>query len=256
MRAPLGIHKRKSLAYVFVGHKQAKLSADFVVVAHFCVFELLDILVKIGFFLETRAVNTREHLVFFVAFPVRAGERCEFERLDFSGRRKVRACAKVDEIALLIKGYLLVLRNIRQKLRLVDLFHLCNAPFRLFASAFYAGYGHIRFDYALHFRLDFGKIRLGYGRSEIEIVIKTVVNGRAYGKLNGGIDVFDRLRQNMRASMAINSSAFFVLKSEQFKIAIFVDKRIHRAYDAVNPCMRAHSLQARHRCVLPPRTRS
>lgn len=46
----LGHHKRQALTYVLVGHKQAEFSADLVVIAQFCVFEFLDILVKLGIF--------------------------------------------------------------------------------------------------------------------------------------------------------------------------------------------------------------
>src|SRR5579863_1486678 len=55
-----------------------------------------------------RPVNALQLLVLLIAQPVRTGNVEQLERLDLSGRRNVRAAAKIGELAGAIDGNLFI----------------------------------------------------------------------------------------------------------------------------------------------------
>ena len=216
-------HKqRKSLPYVFVGHKQTEFSAESVVVAKFCLFHAFEIIFQLAFLLETGAVDTGKHLVFLVASPIRARERSELECFYSARGSEVRSAAKVDKIALLKEGNLLALGNIRKQFQLIILFYAFDGLFRFRTGRRNALNGHISLNNALHFRLDFFEIGLIYGSLELEIVIKTVLNCRSDCKLHCGIHILHRLRENVGAGVTISVSALLVRKGQHLERAVFV----------------------------------
>ena len=71
------------------------------------------------------AVDALQHLVAFVAAPVRAGDAGQLEGLDLPGRRHVWAAAEIDELALAVQRHR-VFRNAFDDLDLVLLAHLAE----------------------------------------------------------------------------------------------------------------------------------
>ena len=210
-------------------------------VALLCLFEFVEILFEVGFFVKRRTVNSGEHFVLLVTAPVSTGERREFETFDFARGRKVRTRAKVGEIALRIESDFFSFGYIGKQFHFVGLLHLPDKLFGFLTGNGLLDNGHIGFDYALHFRFDFLEIRLSDRGLEIEIVIETVFNGGSYGELNGRINVLDRLSENMRTSVTVSGSALFVGESEHFESAILVDDRVHRSDLSVNATYESRS---------------
>ena len=159
----------------------------------------------------------------FVAFPVRAGQRRQLERLDFSRRRKVRTRAKVNVVALFVKTDFFAFGQFFDKLDFVNLALIFHKFKRVLSRKNKAGYGQVCLDNLVHFRLDFVKVVLSDGRFEIEVVIKTVFDGRTDCKFYRGINVFYRLCENVRRGMTINFFAFVVGKSQHFERAVVFD---------------------------------
>ena len=104
-------------------HKQSELLAQLAVIALFCLLDAGKIRVQLVFFLEAGAVNALEHFAVGVAAPVCAGAGGELYRvaLDPAGGVKVRSCAQVGEIALLIEGDDRVLGQVVYELDLIGL---------------------------------------------------------------------------------------------------------------------------------------
>ena len=223
----LGHDERQTLSDVLVGHEDAQLSAQLVVVAFLRLFEFLEILVHVRLLVERRAVDAGEHLVLLVAAPICARERGQLEALHLARGREVRTCAQIGEIALGVETYLIPLGNVGKQLELVVLLHLFEELFGILAAHSAAHDGHVRLDDALHLRLDLVEVRLSDGGLEIEIVIESVLHRRAYRQLHGGIDVLHRLREDVRAGVTIGKSALFVLESEDLEGAVAVDDLVH-----------------------------
>ena len=217
--------KRKSLAYKLVGHENAELTPYLVVIALFCLLEFFEILGHFRFFLESRAVYSGKHLVIFVSLPVRAGYLSELETFNFSRTCKMRSGAKIDEISLRIQRYLRAARQLFYKLKLiyfVEAAHLRNC---LFAGHHRTDDGKIGFDYGFHFLFDARKIIHSNRRRQIEIVVESVLDGRTDSQFCLRVKIFHRLRENVRAGMSVGLSSLFVLKGQNFKTAVFLDRK-------------------------------
>ena len=63
---------------------------------------------------ECGSVNPLQLLVVGVSTVIGTGNLQKFESLDFLGVIDVRACAKIQKLSVLIKGYLLLIRDIVQ----------------------------------------------------------------------------------------------------------------------------------------------
>ena len=203
---------RQALSDARVGHKVAQFSPKLVVIALFGLLEAGKIGVKLRFFIESRAVNSGEHLVVFVALPVGSRKPRKLEGFDFSRRNEVRTFAKLSEIALSVKHRPLVFGHTFDNLNLIVLvkaFH--NRKSFLFGDGFF-GYRQISLDDFAHFRLDFLKILAGNRRFEFEIVVKSVLYGRPQGKLDGRVNVLHRHRKNVSAGMTIDVFSVLVRK--------------------------------------------
>ena len=110
-------------------HKQVHFFANFAVVTFFCFFEHYEIIVKFFLAGKCNAVDTCEHCVVFVVFPVCARLCCDFEGLETFCIAKVWACAHIYVVALGIKTDLGVFWQIANVLYLIFFtftFHKCN----------------------------------------------------------------------------------------------------------------------------------
>ena len=106
--------------------------------------------------------------ILFVAFVVSARHVRELERADVSRAHDVRTCAKIDEIAAAIERNFFVRRNVFDDIDLeftgFGAFAQRREPAflskfqRFIARNFNALEWMVRFDFLLHFRLDFLEI--------------------------------------------------------------------------------------------------
>ena len=223
----LGHDERKPLSDVLVRHEDAQLSAQLVVVALLRLFELRKVLVKVGFLVERRPVDAREHLVLFVAAPVSACQRRQLETLHLAGGREMGPCAQVREIALRVEADLLSLGNVGKQFHFVTLLGLLDELLRVLAAHGAAHDGHVRLDDALHLGFDLVEVRLRDRRLELEVVVKTVLHRGPYGELYGGINVPHRLRQDVRTGVTVGEPPLFVLERENLEGAVAVDDFVH-----------------------------
>ena len=137
----------------------------------------------------------------------------------------MRASAKIMELSLFIQRYLFSFRKVGKNFQFIRFVEAPHHFFGLLLCNLYAFQRKIRLDYIFHFFFDLLEIGNRYGRSKIEIVIKTVVCSRTYGELSRRIQIFDRLRKNVRGSMSVNLAPVFILKRQYFERAIFIDNR-------------------------------
>ena len=127
----LGEKYGKSLSDIVNSGEIFKLTSDLVVVTSLCFFNLFQIFFKLGSLGECRSVNTAKLLALGIASPVCACAVCKLECLYGCGGHKVRACAEVCKIALLVEADVLSLVAVLSaKLNLVYLalcFKLCDS---------------------------------------------------------------------------------------------------------------------------------
>src|SRR6185312_546327 len=94
----IGLPKDKPSPYLFVDVEEPKLAAEHAVVAFLRLFETMQILVELFFGEPGGAVDALQLFVLFIALPIRAGDRKQFECLDPGRIGQVRPTAEVDEI--------------------------------------------------------------------------------------------------------------------------------------------------------------
>ena len=216
----LGHEQRQALPYALVGHEDAQLSAQLVVVALFRLFDGGEILGQFALFVKAGAVDAREHLVVLVAAPIRAGQRRQLERLDHARRRQMRTCAQVDEIALTIEGDLGVLGQIVDQLDLVGLVVALHQLDRLFARQHESLELVVRLDDLRHLALDHLQLFERDGRRKVEIVIKSLVDRRSDRKFDRRMHALHRLRENVRAGVTIDAPALGVFECQDLQRAV------------------------------------
>ncbi len=231
----VGQEERKALA-LRQERKQLHLLAELDVVALLCLLEQAEILVHLLLLGERRAIDAGEHLLFLIPPPVGARDGDKAECLDPARGGKVRPAAEVDECTLAVEGDLLPLRQILDELHLVLFMIFAHEGDRFLAGKGEALDGQIALDDVLHLRLDLGKVLHRDGRSEVDIVVKPVVDDGTDGKLAGGIDGLERLRQNVRAGMAVHLQPFLVLEGDELEGVPFAKDVRQIAKMAVHLC--------------------
>ena len=110
----------QSLADQVVRHEQLHFLANLPVIPGFGFLHLALVFLQLVRVPEGNAVQPRQHLVLLVVFPVRAGNRRQFEGFQRLCIAKMRPDAHVDIVALLIEGNHRVLRQVGNMLNLVD----------------------------------------------------------------------------------------------------------------------------------------
>ena len=113
-RRALGQPQAQPGAHVGLDAEQLQLLAQHAMVAAFGLFQLFQVLVEFLFAEPSRAVQPLQLPVAGVAFPVGAGDRQHFERLDLARVRHVRTAAQVDELALAIETQVAVVAEARR----------------------------------------------------------------------------------------------------------------------------------------------
>ena len=127
---------------------------------------------------ERRTVHPLQHLVVFVAAPVRAGHAGQLERRNPPGRRHVRAAAQVDELALPVEREDFVFGDALDDLGLVGFAHLAEQTHRVVARYLLADDRQILFDDCRHLGFDPLQILRRERPLVREVVIEPVFDDR------------------------------------------------------------------------------
>ena len=120
-------------------------------IAKLSLLKRLDVLLELGLLVESQTVNSRQHLILFVALKVSAGNLCELETLDFTRRRNVRSAAQIGKLALSVERYRSVLGKLLDKLDLVGFALLFHEGQRLRSRNNLADKRIVGFDDCVHF---------------------------------------------------------------------------------------------------------
>ena len=200
--------------------KQTQFFSQLAVVALLCLFHAGEVLLKLGLISKCGTVNTGEHLILLTSAPVSTCHRGQLERLDRRGVGDVRACAKVNEIALLEEGKLLVLGKVVDQLHLIGLALLFHQRDRLGAGESEALHLKVLLGDLLHLSFQCRQLLLGEGVVAVKVVVEAVLDGRANGKLGVGIQTLYRLCEDMRRGMSQRRRADLFLKRMLFHRAV------------------------------------
>ena len=141
----------ESLTDIIYRCEKFKFSAEFIMVTLFCLLESGKVLLKHRSLWKCNTVNTAKHLVFLIASPICARALSQLKRFNDFHIHKVRSCAKLRKLALLIKADVFafcgVLLDEFNFIRLVLLLHKFNCLInRKFKSCNF----RIFFDNLLH----------------------------------------------------------------------------------------------------------
>ena len=192
-------------------------------IALFRLFEKFEIIVKLLLGCKSGALDSCEHLIVFVVFPVCARLPHNLERFKSLRVCEVRAYAHVDVFTLLIEGDDCVLVKVADMFDFIffsSLFHQCNS---LFARKRKRLDWQILFDDFLHFRLDAGKVIVGeFGFAEVYVVVKTFFVCGAVGKVCFGEKTLDCLRHDVCGGVT-NHVQFFLLVRDFSDRAVVID---------------------------------
>ncbi len=179
--------------------EQPKLTPELAVVAALRLLNAGEVLVQLLLLRERHAVDALKRLAIAVPAPVGAvaGGELDGVALYPAGGVKVRTCAQVGELALLIKAYDRILRQVVYKLDLIRLFLFLHELQRLLArqlkalqlELFLADFAHLALYLLHYFR--------GKGERRIHIVVKAVLYRRTDGKLDLRVQALDRLRKDV-----------------------------------------------------------
>ena len=220
----LGQEQGQPLADHIYGGEQTHLTPQAVVVSVLDICQERETLLQVCLLGVGSAVDTCQHLVMLIASPVSTGARGELECLDGLGAHQVRSSTKLDEIALLVEGDGLILRQVLDHLDLIRLLPALHQRDSLFSGESVVFQFVPLLDDLLHFLLDLVQV-LSVQWTQIEIVVETVLDGRSDGQLGLWEQVLHRLRQHVGAGVAIGLLAVVVLEGQDVYRSILIDNR-------------------------------
>ncbi len=189
--------------------------------ALFGFFQHVQVLVQFFLAGESRAVDTLQHFVLFIAAPVRACQAHKLKGFYPSGGRAVGSGAQIGEITLGVQADDRVFRQV------VDQFHFINFIFRgktgqrVLAGYFAAHQREVLLHNFCHFLFNGGQVFRREDMLAVDVIIEPGVNGRADGKLHTREQVLDGLGHYMGRGMADGMQAFFGVGGNKFNGSIF-----------------------------------
>ena len=208
----LGKKDGKTLTDKLACGKELKLTAELVVVTLLCFLYLLEVCVKLLLLGEGCTVDTGKHLTVGVTSPVCACSGGELVRLDGARREKVRTCAQVNKITLLVEGDRRIFGKVVYKLNLVGLILLFHKLKSLVAGKCELLQLLVLLNYLLHLTLDLGKICRCKLYLRVDVIVEAVVNGGTDGKLCLGIKSLYCLCKHVAGCMPEHLFTFDSLK--------------------------------------------
>ena len=166
-------------------------------------FELVEVVVELFLGVERGAVDALELRVLFIAQPVGSGNVEEFEGLDASGGRDVRAAAEVGELAGLVdRDFFIGLGELLDEVTLHEVAFGIEALQAFGAGQKFARVGQVLLGELLHLLLDGGEVVGREGLLAVEIVEESVLGGGAVSELGLGEEFEDSGGHEMRGGVA------------------------------------------------------
>ena len=229
-----GKPQRKAEANPLGEGEQFHLLAQLAVIPLLCLFHHHQVLLKHGFLGEGDAVDTGELLTLLVSAPVCSGYRSELHGLDCLGAAKMRAAAKVGEVAVLVICDGAVLK-------LVYEFHLVLVAFcgevlqgvsLAYVNSLVLFLAGCEFQ---HLLLDLGKVGIcDLLAAEVHVVIKSVLDGRADTKLDSGVQGLQSLCHKMGRGVPENPLGVVAVPLEQRYRSVLVDRAVQIVHNPVH----------------------
>src|SRR5450759_1135160 len=177
--------------------EEPQLLAELAVVARLRGLELREVLDQLLLREEHGAVNALQHWIALVALPVRPRGMRELEDAELARERHVRTAAEVDEVLLLVAREA-ALGNTRDDLDLERIALGLEDLHGLGLRHFLANDDVVLGDDLLHLRLDLLEVFRSERPAGIEVVIETVLDGRADADLHAREEPLYRVRAEMR----------------------------------------------------------
>ena len=187
--------------------EELQLAAQLAVIATLGFFQLGKVLLERLVVGKGSAVEAREHGILFVAAPVGPGGGKQLEGPGKARVRHVRAAAQVGEVAAGIERHRIGV-DVVDDLHLEVFAHVGKLPHGVALAHARALKGQPGLGNALHFRFDGFKVVAGEGTIHKEVVVETVVDGRADGDLGRREELLDRRGHDMGGGVAHNGQAF------------------------------------------------
>ena len=219
--AALGVKEDQPRTGQFLDAEQIELLAQLAMVALLGFLQLGEILVEILLAEKRRAVDALQLRVLLVAFPVRARDRKQLERLDLLGGRHVRPAAEIDELRTQRVFGKNVARALRDQL---DLHGLVGVELQsLVLLRVLALVGQVaRLDLP-HLLFDLFQILGSEGRVALEIVIETRVDRRADAELGLREQFQHRGRQKVRRRMPVHFERLGILGGQNLELGVVLE---------------------------------
>ena len=219
-RGTLGQPQGQTLAHILREGKQLHLLADLAVVALLGLLEQHQVLVEHLLLGEGDTVNARQLRAGLVTAPVGTGKRHHLHSLDSACRGDVRATAQVREIALCISSNVTVFKVIdelalqalalvAEELQCVGLADVGTHDVLVLLHEFH------------HLLFNLGEVSVGQrGVTGVDVIIETVLDGRANTELHAGVQLLQGLGQQVRRRVPEGMLALGVFPLEELDIAI------------------------------------
>ena len=173
----------------------------------------LQVLVQLLLGTEGDAVDTGQHLVVLVVFPVGAGLLGDLECLQALGVGQVRSDAHVNVLALLEEAELGLVLQISHVLDLVLFAALLHQLDGLVTGQDEGLDRQVFLADLLHFLLDGGQVLVGQlGVAQVHVIVEAVVGGRTKGKVCLGVQALDGLCHDVGCGVAQHMQ-FLVLRA-------------------------------------------
>ena len=219
----LGEPQRQTGANVGREGEEFHFLAELAVVTLLGLLEEHQVLVEHLLLGEGDAVYAHQLVALLVAAPVCAGKRGDLHGLDCTGVGEVRAAAQVGEAALCVGGDVAVLK-FGYELALVVLVAVAEHFEGVTLGDVLADDGFLALSQLEHFLLDLGEV-LGCELvfTGVDIVVETVLNGRADAELHAGIELLESLGEEVGRRVPESVLAFGVIPFEQLDFGVRVD---------------------------------
>ena len=205
-------------------HKETQLLAQLSVVTLLGLFHHGDVSLQLLFLRKCSSVDTGQHLIVLVASPVSACQAHDLESLAYVfGTLKVRSCAQIHELTLLVKADFRILWKVLDQLYLVGLALLLHKCDSLLAGLGEAHDLQVLLDDLLHLGLDLLKVVGGQRSLKIHIVVEAVGHGRSDGQLYGRVQTLYSLCHHVACGVTQYRQSLLILQSQDVQVTILID---------------------------------
>ncbi len=139
-------------------------------------FKHLQIFIQLLLYRKCDAVNSCKHFVFFIAFPISAGNTCEFNSFYSSCWRNMGAPAQVSKISLCVKSYFAIIQTLQQ-IEFIFISFFRKIFYSFFFRNFFSWILIILASQFIHFLFQLFKIFLvHFSITKVHIIIKPIFN--------------------------------------------------------------------------------